>query len=203
SPEYSKTYELGLKGDWLNHHLRTNAAVFYTDYNGIQLNIQQGISPVYTNAGNAKIKGAELELQAAVGGGLTLNAAASYIDAYYVSVNQFANIPQSIDSTGATYCPVTVGPVNPVTGLVTGCCNFNSGAKQRDAKLPTTPKYKFTFAPEGDISLGNSAMVRLITAFTYTAEMFNDSLNTPELRRPASRQFDASIHYTAPDNLYD
>ena len=203
SPEYSKTYELGIKGDWLNHHLRTNAAVYYTDYNGIQLNIQQGISPVYTNAGNAKIKGAELEVQAAVGGGLTLNAAASYIDAYYVSVNQFANIPQIIDSTGATYCPVTVGPVNPVTGLVTGVCNFNSGAKQTDAKLPKTPKYKFTFDPEWDISLGNSAMVRLITAFTYTAEMFNDALNTPELRRPATRQLDASIHYTAPDNLYD
>jgi iron complex outermembrane recepter protein len=203
SPEYSKTWELGLKGDWLNHHLRTNAAVFYTDYNGIQLNIQQGISPVYTNAGNAKIKGAELELQAAVGGGLTLNGSASYIDAYYTSVNQFANIPQSINNLGATFCPVTVGPVNPVTGLVTGVCNFNSGGKQTDAKLPKTPKYKFTIDPEYDIALGNSAMLRVITAFTYTAELFNDSLNTPELRRPATRQLDASIHYTAPDSLYD
>ncbi len=50
SPEYSKTYELGLKSDWLDHHLRANAAVFYTDYNGIQLNIQEGPSPIYQNA---------------------------------------------------------------------------------------------------------------------------------------------------------
>jgi iron complex outermembrane recepter protein len=203
SPEYSKTWELGIKGDWLNHRLRTNAAVFYTDYNGIQLNIQQGISPVYTNAGNAKIKGAELELQSIVGGGLQFNMSASYIDAYYVSVNPFANIPQSIDSFGATYCPVTVGPVNPVTGLVTGVCNFNSGGKQTDARLPKTPKYKFTIDPEYDIGLPNQATVRLITAFTYTAELWNDALNTPELRRPATREFDASLHYSSPDELYD
>ena len=62
-PEYSSTFELGMKSEWFDHHLQANAAVYYTDYKGIQLNIQQGISPVYTNAGNAKIKGAELELQ--------------------------------------------------------------------------------------------------------------------------------------------
>jgi iron complex outermembrane recepter protein len=203
SPEYSKTYELGLNADWFSHRLRTNAAVFYTDYNGIQLNIQQGISPVYTNAGNAKIKGGELELQWLVGGGLQFNMSGSYIDAYYTSVNQFANIPQSIDNFGATYCPVTVGPVNPVTGLVTGVCNFNSGQKQTDARLPKTPKYKFTIDPQYDFTLGNQATVRLITAYTYTAELWNDALNTPELRRPPTRQLDASLHYVAPDELYD
>ncbi len=87
SPEYTKTWELGLKSEWFNHHLKANAAVFYTDYTGIQLDIQQGISPVYTNAGNAKIKGAELELQSVIGGGLSLNFSGSYIDAYYTYVN--------------------------------------------------------------------------------------------------------------------
>ena len=33
--------------------------------------------------------------------------------------------------------------------------------------------------------------------------MFNDSLNTPQLRRPSTRSFDASLHYVAPDELYD
>ena len=61
SPEYSKTYEVGLKSEWLDHRLLANAALYYTNYDGIQLNIQQGISPVYTNAGNADIKGAELD----------------------------------------------------------------------------------------------------------------------------------------------
>ena len=202
-PEYSKSWELGLKADWFNHKLRSNAALFYTDYNGIQLNIQQGISPVYTNAGDAKIKGGELELQWLLGGGFQMNFSGSYIDAYYTNVNPFANIPQSINSLGATFCPVTVGPVNPVTGLVTGVCNFNSGAKQTDAKLPKTPKYKLTVDPEWDVALSNQGTLRFLAAYTYTAEMFNDSLNTPELRRPPTHQADASIHYASPDNLWE
>jgi iron complex outermembrane receptor protein len=202
-PEFSKTWELGLKSDWFSHRLRANAALFSTDYNGIQLNIQQGISPVYTNAGDAKLKGAELELQSIVGGGLSFNFSASYIDAYYTFVNQYANIPQYINNLGATFCPVTVGPVNPVTGLVTGVCNFNSGAKQTDAKLPKTPKYKFTFDPEYDLSMPSDATLRFIPSFTYTAELWNDSLNTPELRRPATRDLSASIHYVAAKDLYD
>jgi iron complex outermembrane recepter protein len=90
-----------------------------------------------------------------------------------------------------------------VTGLVTGVCNFNSGGQQTDAKLPKTPKYKFTIDPEYDFPLPNQGIVRLITAFTYTAELWNDALNTPELRRPATREFDASLHYSSPDEMYD
>jgi len=192
-PEYSKTWELGLKSEWLNHHLLANAAVYYTDYTGIQLNIQQGISPVYTNAGDAKIKGAELELQWVVGGGLQINLAGDYIDAYYTYVNPVANIPQYANSDGSTVCPA--GP--PI-------CSFKGGPPSPlDAHLPKTPKYKGTIYPQWDIGLSNQAIVRLLASFTYTAEMWNDSLNTPQLHRPATRQLDASIHYVSPTALYD
>ncbi|MGC1460070.1 MAG: TonB-dependent receptor, partial [Steroidobacteraceae bacterium] len=114
SPEYTKTWELGLKSEWLNHHLKANAAVFYTDYTGIQLDIQQGISPVYTNAGNADIKGAELDLESNVGGGLSLNLSGAYIDAYYTSVNANANIPQYFLPDGTPVCPTDA--INGATG---------------------------------------------------------------------------------------
>jgi iron complex outermembrane recepter protein len=192
-PEYSKTWELGLKSEWFNHHLLANTAVYYTDYTGIQLNIQQGISPVYTNAGDAKIKGAELELQWLVGGGLQINAAADYIDAYYTFVNPNANIPQYANADGSTVCPA--GP--PI------CAHPWPGVSPLDAKLPKTPKYKFAIYPQWDLALKNTAILRFLAQFTYTAEMFNDSLNTPQLRRPATRQLDASIHYVSPGELYD
>ena len=51
--------------------------------------------------------------------------------------------------------------------------------------------------------MSNQAIVRLLASFTYTAEMWNDSLNTPQLHRPATRQLDASIHYVSPTALYD
>jgi iron complex outermembrane receptor protein len=192
-PEYSKTYEVGLKSEWLNRHLIVNAAAYYTDYKGIQLNIQQGISPVYTNAGDAKIKGAEIEFQSIVGStGLKLNGSLGYIDAYYTRVNANANIPQYALPDGTTVCPA--GP--PICGVA-------GNGSPLDAKLPKTPKWKGTIDPEYDIGLPNEATIRIIPTFTYTSEMFNDSLNTPELRRPATRMLDASIHYTAPNDAYD
>lgn len=199
SPEYTKTWELGEKSEWFNHHLKANAALFYTDYDGIQLDIQQGISPVYANAGNAKIRGAELELQSVIGGGLSLNVSGSYIDAYYTYINPNANIPQEIlPGIGLNECPSHA--INPATGGPV--CDI-IGGNGLDARLPKTPKYKLSFYPEYTYVLGNQASLRLILDFTYTAEMFNDSLNTPELRDPATRMLDASVHYISPSGNYD
>ncbi|MDB6161766.1 MAG: hypothetical protein JWO04_5472 [Gammaproteobacteria bacterium] len=190
SPEYSKTWEVGVKSEWFNHAVRANAAVFYTDYKNIQLNIQTGISPVYENAGNAKIKGAELEVQSVLGHGLMLNFAGSYIDAYYTYVNPISGIPQYALPDGTIVCPV-------------GCVVSVPGVSPLDAKLPKTPKFKFSLSPEYDYVLPNEATLRLIADFTYTAEMFNDALNTPQLRRPPSRMLNSSIHYVSPTGLYD
>jgi iron complex outermembrane receptor protein len=200
NPEYSETYELGLKSEMFNHHLLANAAVYYTNYDGIQLNIQQGISPVYTNAGNAKIKGVELELQWLVGGGLQINLSGDYIDAYYTYVNPNANIPQYLLQDGTNVCPATAIVGNPPHPV---CAIQPAGVTQLDAKLPKTPKYKAAIWPSYDYVLPSAATLRLLAAFTYTAEIWNDSLNTPELRRPASRQLDASIHYLSPGGKYD
>ena len=194
SPEYSKTYELGLKSQWFDHRLQANAAVYFTNYDGIQLNIQRGISPVYTNAGNADIKGAELDIQSNVGGGLSLNASAAYIDAYYTYVNPSANIPQYALADGTTVCP----GLPALTG-----CGVQGPGSQLDAKLPKTPKYKFTFYPTYDLRLPNEAILRFIPTYTYTSGMFNDSLNTPQLYRPATHMLDASVHFVSPTARYD
>jgi iron complex outermembrane recepter protein len=180
APEYSKTYELGLKSEWLDHHLLANAAVFYTNYDGIQLQVQQGASPVTTNAGNAKIKGAELESQWLVGGGLSVNFTYAYLDAYYTYVNPLTLIPQGISSDGTAFLDTSRSP-----------------------QLPKTPKYKYVLGPTYDMALPNMGTLRFAADFTYTAEMFNDSLNTEALRRPPTRNLDASVHYLSPSGIYE
>jgi iron complex outermembrane receptor protein len=50
-----------MKSELLDRHLQINGAVFLTDYKGIQLNFQQGVSPTIQNAGDARIKGFEVE----------------------------------------------------------------------------------------------------------------------------------------------
>ncbi len=165
-PEFAKSSELGIKSELFDRRMLVNAAIFYTEYDDIQLNVQQGPSPVFQNAGDATIKGAELEMQALVGGGFSFNLAAGYLDAEYDFIN-----------------PDTLIPPN--------------------AQLPKTPEYKVSVGPLYEFGVRNGARIRMRADYTRTAEMFNDSLNTPELRRPDSNSLSASFHYLSPSERYE
>jgi len=86
-PETDQTYEVGFKSDWLDRQLIVNAAAFYSLYDGIQLTYQISTSPVTQNAGNATIKGLELETQSRLGQYFALTANLGYMDAYYTYIN--------------------------------------------------------------------------------------------------------------------
>jgi len=96
-PETNKSYELGVKSEWLDHRLIANAAAFFSKYDGIQLNYQVSTTPITQNAGNADIKGLELEIQSRMGRYFSLNANLGYIDAYYTSI-----APQAQATTGSS-----------------------------------------------------------------------------------------------------
>jgi iron complex outermembrane receptor protein len=91
-PETSETFELGAKTEWFNRHLLANLALFYTNYDGIQLTfVPPGSnSPTFQNAGKAHIKGIELETQVVLSDAFRISGAASYIDAKYVSIDPAA-----------------------------------------------------------------------------------------------------------------
>jgi iron complex outermembrane receptor protein len=189
NPEYDKTYELGLKSQWLDRHLQANLALFESKYEGIQLNVQQGPSPVYQNAGNATIKGAELELQSVFDNGLSLNFSAGYLDAYYTYLNPcllyFTNAAgQCVASAGAQYVP--------------GFGGFSYGSQ-----LPKTPKTKFTFSPTYDFHVAGDGTVRVQADYTYVAHMFNDGPNTVLLERSATHTVNAAIHYIPPSKHFE
>jgi outer membrane receptor protein involved in Fe transport len=84
--EKATTFEVGLKSTLIDRKLQLNAAIFTTKYAGIQLNFQQGVSPTIQNAGNARLKGFELELTAAPADGFLINASVGFTDSKYTSV---------------------------------------------------------------------------------------------------------------------
>ena len=189
NPEYDKTYEVGLKSQWLDHHLQANVAAFLSKYDGIQLNVQEGPSPVYQNAGNATIKGLELELQSVFDNGFGLNFTAGYMDAYYTYLNPcllyFTNAAgQCVASAGAQYVP----------GF--GGFSYNS-------ELPKTPKTKFSVSPTYDFHLPNNGTVRLEADYTYVAHMFNDGPNTVLMERDSTNTVNAAIHYIPPSSHFE
>jgi iron complex outermembrane receptor protein len=193
-PETSKAWELGLKSSWFNRHLIVDTDVFDTDFDAIQLNVQHGASPTLVNAGNAKILGWELQAESLVGDtGLQVNGSAAFLDAYYTYVNPAANLPEFGLPDGTTVCP----------GGAQAGCTISLGGSPLEAKLPKTPRWKFTFDPVYTYTLTNHAQLRFIPVFSYIASMFNDSLNTPQMWRPVTRNLDASLHYVSPSGQYD
>jgi iron complex outermembrane receptor protein len=89
-PESDRTYEIGLKSEWLDKQLIVNTAAFVSNYDGIQLTFQESTSPVTENAGNARIEGLEVEAQSLLGAHFALNGSLGYMDAKYTEVNKFA-----------------------------------------------------------------------------------------------------------------
>ncbi|MCA1856531.1 TonB-dependent receptor [Massilia oculi] len=115
-PETIETYELGLKSAFYKGRITTNAAVFYSDYQDVQIpgsvaidtngdGKDDSFAGVTTNAGKAKIKGAELEAVANLTPNFMVAGMYSYIDAEYkeyfaggvnvASQRRFQNTPKN------------------------------------------------------------------------------------------------------------
>ena len=84
-PETATSWELGVKADWFNGRLRTNMALFRTDFEDLQVELLDDVSMtlIVANAADALIQGAEFEVKGRVTPWLTLSASGSVIDAEY------------------------------------------------------------------------------------------------------------------------
>ncbi len=86
-PETVTAYEVGLKTDLFDRRLRVNVSAFYNDYKDVQLPLISCASlgsnapcGARQNAGDGKIKGVELEVQANPIDGLSFDGSVSYLD---------------------------------------------------------------------------------------------------------------------------
>jgi iron complex outermembrane receptor protein len=177
--EKAETFEVGVKSQFLNRMLQINAAAFTTSYKGIQLNFQQGVSPTIQNAGNARIKGFEIEALARPLAALTINASVGYLDATYTSVDAGAQVPFDPDPIFGRY------------GVFEG------------ATLPKTPKWKFNVSPRYEIRLGNGGSIVLIADYTHSTKLKNDTEGYFLLMRPATDLLNASVQYVAPNERWN
>jgi iron complex outermembrane receptor protein len=82
-PEYLWAYEAGLKTRFADGRATANIGVFQYNYKDMQVGKIVNASDVLTNAGESTIRGLELELRAALGGGVELNAGLAYLDAQF------------------------------------------------------------------------------------------------------------------------
>lgn len=98
NPEYAKSYEVGVKSEFLDHRVRANVDAYLTDYTELQV---RTIDPVFHlfgvhNAGSARTKGVELQVLSKPVSALTISAnvaweRALYRSFSYLSAGTFVN----------------------------------------------------------------------------------------------------------------
>ncbi len=87
-PEEVTSYELGVKLDALDQTLRMNLALYYMEYDDMQVNVTRQINDIQAangiaNAGEATMRGAELELSYLPTANWLLSLSYNYLDADY------------------------------------------------------------------------------------------------------------------------
>ena len=102
NPETVTNYEVGIKSSWFDHTLRANIDGYFANYRDIQLALLNCsfLNPpplagvplpcaLPFNAGNAHIKGIELELEEHPFAGLQIDVSGSYLDFNYTSLSTY------------------------------------------------------------------------------------------------------------------
>ncbi len=82
APDFIDNYELGFKTSWADNRLRINGALYQLNWSDMQLSFlgPNGLTEI-RNVGNARIRGADLDLFVRPVRGLTISFGASYNDA--------------------------------------------------------------------------------------------------------------------------
>jgi iron complex outermembrane receptor protein len=194
-PETLKAYELGFKGDLLNRTLRLNAAAFLSKYDGIQLSLGNCTAitgagfgapcALPVNAGNADIKGLEVEATYRPVRGLSFDGALSYMDFEYKKFGTYTT------TTGTTTTTVAVG----------GPTNLNG--PQFGDYAPYTPEWKWSIGAQYEFDLGNrgSLTPRVDTAFQ--SEVYTVSANRESNRIPSYGVANARLTWRNSDRDLD
>lgn len=201
-PETLNSYELGLKTDLFDRKVRFNVAAFLSKYKGIQLSLGNCTAITGTgfgapcalpvNAGDADIKGIEIETTIRPIRGMSIDGSLSYLDFEYKRFGTY--------TSGTT------------TVAVGGPTNLNG--PQFGDYAPFTPKWKWSIGAQYEIELGDGAgsLTPRLDA-SYQSKIYTVSANRSSNRidayalanarltwRNAGQDLDVSLEVT---NLFD
>ncbi|MGX7894136.1 TonB-dependent receptor [Tsuneonella sp. HG222] len=201
-PETLESFELGIKSDFLDRMVRLNVAAFYSKYKDIQLNLSNCTAiagagfgapcALPVNAGDADVKGIEVETTIQPIDGFMIDGAVSYLDFKY---KRFGAYPLPNGTT------VSVGGPTNLSG------------PQFGDYAPYTPKWKWSIGVQYEVDLGTAGSLTPRFDAAYQSDIYTLSANRESNRldsytlanarltwRNEDRDLDVSFEVT---NLFD
>ena len=166
--DFLTSYELGWKTSWLGNTLRFNGAFFWENWKDFQYAFLGPNSvTVVANAGNARIKGMETQLEWAASDSLTLSGGFQLL----FEAKALNDVCTTLNAAGSTQQGTCVD-LNKIPVPIDVPAN---------SQLPTTPKFKGDLTARYHFAIGE-ASAHLQAAYVYQSEVLSDL-------RPAVRVF--------------
>ena len=187
SPEKVTAWEAGSRNRFFNNRLQFNVEGFYWKYKDAQefittLNRVGGAANALTNAGQATMYGADVDLTARPTANDQLHLNGEYLHTVFDS---FAY------SAGGAIAGLTTGcSVTPGTPFPTVDCSGNP--------LPRAPKFSGTASYQHDFRLASGDRIEATVGAQYSASRYLTIDFTPASKAAAYTQFDAGLRYRTP-----
>lgn len=147
APEELDDYEIGIKSELFGRVVRLNAAAFWYEIKNPQVQLIQTGTTFLSNAGGARVKGAEADVTIRAAQGVNLRAGIAYLDAKYTD---YKNAP--------------AGRPN----FVLGGSDVLPAIDASGNRLPFAPKWSYNIG-------GDYAIDTPIGQVTFTADWFHNS----------------------------
>ncbi len=200
--ETATSYEIGLKSDWLDDRLRVNGAVFYTEYEDLQLGVLRPgalrAESVTTNVGEAEVAGFELEITVVPVENLRLGLNYGYLNADY---KKWCD-----DTNGVSaYFPSPCGGIEQqiTTPVTLPPNNWLIGEDQTHLDMASAPDSSASVVVDYDLPLGAAGLISFHADGRYT-DKYNTwgRNNDPDFYRDDVWLFNAHVSYSDVDDVY-
>ena len=179
-PETLLSYELGWKSDLFDRKVRFNAAAYISQYKNIQLALTnctaivgQGFGvpcSLTVNAGNADVKGFEVETSIRPVRGMVIDGSASLVDFHYKKF--------------ASYGTATVGGLG------------NPNGPQFGDYPVYTPRWKWSIGAQYSVDLGDSGSLTPRMDVAYQSKVYASAANRPTNQIPGYTLANARLTWT-------
>tara|TARA_A100001037_G_scaffold266372_3_gene258490 strand:+ start:296 stop:2395 length:2100 start_codon:yes stop_codon:yes gene_type:complete len=173
-PEFIWSFEAGVKSTWWDNRLRLNASAFYYDYKDLQLQTflaDRGAGAAATqieNAGEATLKGLDLDIVLQATEALTFEASFAFLDG-------------ELDEW------VTIDPDRPTEGVF-----------DRDGNaMPRAPDFTASLAAEYTVDLGDAGSLSLRGEFYHRDKIYFTAFEDERVDQGAIGLWNARLTFTS------